>query len=74
MALDLNEVQRQLEANVKNISRLQANQYRNRCHDCNDPIPPQDIRCQDSEGRDLCLACGDGVKPDNDDPEVFSYA
>ena len=44
------------------------------CHACQEPIPPQDIRCQDSEGRDVCLACGDGVKPDNDDPEVFSYA
>ena len=45
-----------------------------RCPGCGETIPPQHIRCQDSEGRDVCLACGDGVKPDNDDPEVFSYA
>ena len=31
-----------------------------RCPGCNDPIPPQDIRCQDSDGHDVCLTCGDG--------------
>ena len=44
------------------------------CAGCHKSIPPTDIRTQDSEGQDVCLACGDGVKPDNDDPEVFSYA
>ena len=46
-----------------NIVRVEREAH-DRCWRCRETIPPQDIRTQDSEGHDVCLACGDGVKPD----------
>ena len=60
MALDMESVR----AQVEKIARGRAIQYGPRCWRCRKTIPPQDYRTRDFDGHDICLTCGDGVKPD----------